>query len=61
MTPDDKIIKLNWEKDMKTGHDYMKKASSILLSKPPESETNEDIVQPMVCYLYFYGICFNFF
>lgn len=36
---------------MKTGQDYMRKASSICLAKAPESESTEDTVQLKVCYL----------
>lgn len=47
---------------MKTGQDYMRKASSIL-SKPPESESNDDIIQPTVCSLLlflYYAFLFYF-
>ncbi|XP_050443418.1 THO complex subunit 2 isoform X2 [Adelges cooleyi] len=43
LTPDDKVIQKNWEKDMKSGQDYMKKASSIFLSKAPETESVDNI------------------
>lgn len=46
---------------MRTGQDYMRKASSILLSKPSESESNEDIIQPSVCYLFIFLYCLYIF
>lgn len=53
LTPDDNDIKTNWEKDMKNGQDYMRKASSICFAKPPESESTEDSVPLKVCCLIF--------
>lgn len=52
LTPDDKDIKSNWEKDIKNGQDYLRKASSMIITKAPESETTDDNIQPKV-YLIF--------
>ncbi|XP_003246335.1 THO complex subunit 2 isoform X1 [Acyrthosiphon pisum] len=46
LTPDDKDIKTNWEKDIKNGQDYLRKASSMIITKAPESETSDDNIQP---------------
>ncbi|VVC38245.1 THO complex, subunitTHOC2, C-terminal,THO complex subunit 2, N-terminal domain,THO complex [Cinara cedri] len=45
LNPDDNVIKTNWEKDMKSGQDYLRKASTII-SKTPESESTEDKIEP---------------
>lgn len=50
LTPDDKDIKTNWEKDIKNGQDYLRKASSMIITKAPESETPDDNIQPKVCF-----------
>ncbi|XP_050521720.1 THO complex subunit 2 isoform X2 [Daktulosphaira vitifoliae] len=42
LTPDDKVIQKNWEKEMKNGQDYVKKISCMFLSKAPESEVADD-------------------
>lgn len=34
---------------MKNGQEYMRKASSMCLTKAPESESPEDNIQPEVC------------
>lgn len=38
---------------MKNGQDYMWKASSMILSKAPETESTDENIQPKVCYLFF--------
>jgi hypothetical protein len=48
LTPDDKDIKSNWEKDMKIEQDYLRKASSMIVTKTPESESTEDNIEPKV-------------
>lgn len=37
---------------MKSGQDYMRKASSMILSKAPETESTDENIQPKVCYFY---------
>lgn len=37
---------------MKSEQDYMKKASSVCLTKVSESESTDDNTQLKVCYLY---------
>lgn len=48
---------------MKSGQDFMRKASSMILSKAPETESTDDNVQPKVCCLfcYFNFICIIFY
>lgn len=46
---------------MKIGQDFMRKASSMILSKAPETESTDEQIQPQVCYLYFYFVCIIMF
>lgn len=34
---------------MKTGQDYLRKASSMIITKAPEPESTEDNILPLVC------------
>lgn len=46
---------------MKSGQDYMKKASSICLTKASESESTDDNTQLKVCYLYYFIVIHFYF
>lgn len=58
--PSDKVIKSNWEKDMKNGQDYMKKASSMFLTKAPECDSVDDSMQLKVSLVVLFVFCFYF-